>query len=55
MYIPDFDNNLLKESKKMVEAHKQQLQKQSLWEWIKDKGIDLLALIVFIVALVRTF
>lgn len=55
MYIPKLDKNLLDESRKMVKAHKQQHQKQELWKWIKDKGIDLLALIVSIVALVRTF
>lgn len=55
MQIPELDKRLLNESKKMVETHKRQLKKQALWEWVKDKGIDLLALIVSIVALIRTF
>lgn len=55
MFIPKLDKKLLEESRKMTSAKKETEQKHALHEWIKDKGIDLIALIVSIIALLRTF
>lgn len=55
MFIPKLDKKILDESKKMADAKKESKRKTELYEWAKDKGIDLLALIVSIIALLRTF
>ena len=55
METPKLDPRILESSRRMAEQKKKERQKASVKAWLLDKSIDILALIVAVIALLRTF
>ncbi len=55
MRVPKIDLEILEHSRKMMKAKDSARKKHEFWEWLKDKGVDILAVIISLIALIRTF
>ena len=55
MRVPKIDPEILEPSRRMMKAKESARRKHELWEWFKDKGVDILAVIISLIALIRTF
>ena len=55
MKAPKIDPKILEYSRKFSQAQETARRKHALWEWIKDKVVDIIAVIISLIALIRTF
>ncbi len=55
MRVPNINPEILERSRIMMKAKESARRKHEFWEWLKDKGVDIIAVIIALIALIRTF
>lgn len=55
LYIPKIDPEIIKVSQEITQQKTKAEKERKLMAWLADKAVDIAALIISIIALIRTF